>query len=513
MWPLLWCVDATADATAADGNDDDDAVARHTCASCTAGKWRRRARGRCDAALTLDAGATRRCWRRTPTKSQRAPTKSSAYAARRCAATALRQLSGAGHSSQSARAPKVPDRRRTQRAATRAHRVQLAQSRDRILPVDGAPSSCALVVMTTASSRRTLSLRCCSSSSTKRRPSSRSVRSSTASCPNIIGAPPPPPPPSLTAHRRPSMVGSNVDQRVFAELVAERFPAIAKHLADIGLPIVIVSLPWFLCLFISCERRQSVRRPHRPPPPQLTCPWRRRCVFSTVSSLTGRKCSFRLPTARLLRSPLTMTRQCGLALLALHKNAILASHDPVQVRELLRHAIDTEQLLAIAFGEYGATSAPDERNVTRRAGSLSTERIRSMRARHRFQTINDLQLKNKKTQLRDLQRSTVARVGANDAALTRRRSTSRPTSSRRITRRTRPRCRRARSRSTSTNSSGSSSNSRPGGPCSCRCVRAHSPARANDVSAPAPDDSRRLDCQEHRSRRARCAARVFAGRA
>lgn len=55
----------------------------------------------------------------------------------------------------------------------------------------------------------------------------------------------------LMPRRSPSMVGSNVDQRVFAELVGEKFPAIAKHLTDIGLPIVIVSLPWFLCLFIS----------------------------------------------------------------------------------------------------------------------------------------------------------------------------------------------------------------------------------------------------------------------
>jgi hypothetical protein len=37
---------------------------------------------------------------------------------------------------------------------------------------------------------------------------------------------------------------------------------------------------------------------------------------------------------------------------------------------------------------------------------MSSERLRSMRARHRFQTITDLQLKNKKTQLRDLQRCT-----------------------------------------------------------------------------------------------------------
>jgi hypothetical protein len=56
------------------------------------------------------------------------------------------------------------------------------------------------------------------------------------------------------------MVGSNVDQRVFAELVAERYPQIAKHLHDIGLPIVIVSLPWFLCLFITYVPMEAALR-------------------------------------------------------------------------------------------------------------------------------------------------------------------------------------------------------------------------------------------------------------
>ena len=45
-------------------------------------------------------------------------------------------------------------------------------------------------------------------------------------------------------------------------------------------------------------------------------------------------------------------------------------------------------MLDLAFGKFG---------------DLPNDRIRAMRARHRFETIKDLQEKNKKTQFRDLQ--------------------------------------------------------------------------------------------------------------
>ena len=39
-------------------------------------------------------------------------------------------------------------------------------------------------------------------------------------------------------------------KRVFADLVADRLPALSAHLSSVGLPILLVALPWFLCLFI-----------------------------------------------------------------------------------------------------------------------------------------------------------------------------------------------------------------------------------------------------------------------
>lgn len=58
------------------------------------------------------------------------------------------------------------------------------------------------------------------------------------------------------------MIGSIVDQRIFEgtpgcasfnflDLMKERMHNVSKHLEGIGLPIAMVCLPWFLCLFIS----------------------------------------------------------------------------------------------------------------------------------------------------------------------------------------------------------------------------------------------------------------------
>jgi hypothetical protein len=156
---------------------------------------------------------------------------------------------------------------------------------------------------------------------------------------------------------RPSMIGSNVDQRVFAELLGNAFPKIAKHMTDIGLPVMIVSLPWFLCCYIGFVPMEVAMRILD-------------CFF-----LEGPKVLF----------------QIGLAMFAVHQKRVCATKDPVEVREILRERIDPNELLKIAFEDFGG---------------LQNERIRTMRARHKFQTIRDLQEKNKKTQFRDLQRIT-----------------------------------------------------------------------------------------------------------
>ncbi len=47
-----------------------------------------------------------------------------------------------------------------------------------------------------------------------------------------------------------AMIGSIVDQRIFEELVNERLPKIADRLQEVFIPMQLISLPWFLCLFI-----------------------------------------------------------------------------------------------------------------------------------------------------------------------------------------------------------------------------------------------------------------------
>jgi len=46
------------------------------------------------------------------------------------------------------------------------------------------------------------------------------------------------------------MLGSITDQRVLEDLVEEYLPKLDKHLADIDLPLALISFPWFVCIFI-----------------------------------------------------------------------------------------------------------------------------------------------------------------------------------------------------------------------------------------------------------------------
>jgi len=48
----------------------------------------------------------------------------------------------------------------------------------------------------------------------------------------------------------PDMLGSMTDQHVFEDLVAEHFRKLNAHLESIQLPLVLISFPWFMCLFI-----------------------------------------------------------------------------------------------------------------------------------------------------------------------------------------------------------------------------------------------------------------------
>lgn len=46
------------------------------------------------------------------------------------------------------------------------------------------------------------------------------------------------------------MDGSLTDQQVLRSLIEEYLPNVHKQLVDLNVPIAVITLPWFLCLFI-----------------------------------------------------------------------------------------------------------------------------------------------------------------------------------------------------------------------------------------------------------------------
>lgn len=47
------------------------------------------------------------------------------------------------------------------------------------------------------------------------------------------------------------LMGSIVDLQIFIQLVKRYLPDLEAHMTEVGLPLVVISLPWFMCFFIS----------------------------------------------------------------------------------------------------------------------------------------------------------------------------------------------------------------------------------------------------------------------
>jgi hypothetical protein len=47
------------------------------------------------------------------------------------------------------------------------------------------------------------------------------------------------------------MIGSMVDERIFEILLSRYLPEIHQHLTGAGIPISMISFPWFLTLFMN----------------------------------------------------------------------------------------------------------------------------------------------------------------------------------------------------------------------------------------------------------------------
>ncbi|GAM25043.1 hypothetical protein SAMD00019534_082180 [Acytostelium subglobosum LB1] len=135
-----------------------------------------------------------------------------------------------------------------------------------------------------------------------------------------------------------AMIGSIIDQKIFAHLVKTHLPDVNAHLDKIGLPINILSLPWFMCMFVS----------------YIPFPVATRVVDCFL--LEG----------------ITVLFQTGLAILKINKQKILDEKDSEVVVAMLRHqTYDVGELIKVTFDDF----------------NIPEEQIIELRNAHKFKEI------------------------------------------------------------------------------------------------------------------------------
>jgi len=116
-----------------------------------------------------------------------------------------------------------------------------------------------------------------------------------------------------------SMIGSMADQRVFEVLVQTYLPDIYSHLQSVGIPIQLISFPWFMCIYVNCLPLEISNRILD-------------CFF-----YEGREVFFKF----------------GLAWFKLREKEILKEEEGKTIVDLMKQKnIDGDKLFSIAFGEF-----------------------------------------------------------------------------------------------------------------------------------------------------------------
>eukprot|EP01111_Echinosteliopsis_oligospora_P012293 TRINITY_DN4194_c1_g2_i1.p1 TRINITY_DN4194_c1_g2~~TRINITY_DN4194_c1_g2_i1.p1 ORF type:complete len:479 (-),score=70.92 TRINITY_DN4194_c1_g2_i1:56-1468(-) len=140
-----------------------------------------------------------------------------------------------------------------------------------------------------------------------------------------------------------AMIGSIVDQKIFDALTLQFFPLLHAHLNNIGLPVTILSLPWFMCLFIGY------------------IPW---------------EVAMRIVDCFMYEGSLVLF-QVGLALLKLNMDKIMETDDSEKVVELLRRTenYEPQELIEVTFRDFESLSQP---RIEEMRNSLKTKTIRKM---------------------------------------------------------------------------------------------------------------------------------------
>jgi len=143
----------------------------------------------------------------------------------------------------------------------------------------------------------------------------------------------------LKGYYNTAMIGSIVDQKIFDNLTQLHFPKLYAHLNKVGLPITILSLPWFMCLFIGY------------------IPWEVAMRILDCTLFEGSSVLF----------------QVGLAVIKLNHDAILAENDSEAiVDKLKKRQYDSEELIQVTFRDF--EFAPDQLAELRNAHKYKTVR-------------------------------------------------------------------------------------------------------------------------------------------
>lgn len=140
------------------------------------------------------------------------------------------------------------------------------------------------------------------------------------------------------------LFGSQVDQKVFNRLVKTKYPDLYAHLKKVGMPLHLLTLPWFMTFLIECV------------------PWE--------SSL--------MVLDNLLRNGTCVLFQTSLAILTLTYEEIMAEKsENEQIPLLIRaHPFDPYELMKIAFNKFSY---------------INPESIRRMRTEGKAARLNDMQ--------------------------------------------------------------------------------------------------------------------------
>lgn len=122
------------------------------------------------------------------------------------------------------------------------------------------------------------------------------------------------------------LLGSIVDQKIFAELVHKHEPDVEAHLQEVSLPLEIVSLAWFMCYFIDY------------------IPWQ-----ATLRVMDN-----------LLHDGTHVLFQVGLAFLHLHRHGILDEHDAEGITLLMKtNPVDADELVEVRAKPFARATLSD----------------------------------------------------------------------------------------------------------------------------------------------------------